>query len=253
MTCERINPLLAVYADGATSPAERAQVEGHLERCRDCREAVEIQRQVRRALAEHVRLATATAPPGLATRVAAALEAERRSILTPDWRFRLSAFAAAALVVLAVTAVAIPLVTGRSTVVLAAQLALDHLKCFLIEPHDHGESITVQDAETELKADYGWDVPVPPAAGIGDQGHLVAVRRCLYGGGRAAHLLYTVDAQPVSLFILPSVERSVPAVSVLGQEQVSWTQDGRTYFLVASRGLGHRLGDMASKLRDGAQ
>jgi anti-sigma factor RsiW len=253
MTCERIHPLLAAFVDGVVSPTECSQVEGHLERCRICSEAVEIQRQMRRALAEHGRSAAVLAPPGLATRVAAAIEAERTSILTPDWRFRFSAFAAAALVVLTITAVALPVVTGRSTVVLAAQLALDHLKCFLIEPHDHGESISVQDAEAELRMRYGWDLPVPLAAGAGDEGRLVTVRRCLYGGGLAAHLLYTVDGQPVSLFILPGVERTAPGLSVLGQEEIGWTEGGRTYFLVASSGLGHRLGDMASKLRDGAQ
>ena len=77
-----------------------------------------------------------------------------------------------------VEALPVPVVTARSTVVLAAQLALDHLKCFAIEPHDHGETVTVAEAEAELKGDYGWDLMVPPTAGAAS-GQLVAVRRSI--------------------------------------------------------------------------
>ena len=48
------------------------------------------------------------------------------------------------------------MITGRSNVVLAAQLALDHLKCFTIDGQDHGQALSVADAEAELLHDYGW-------------------------------------------------------------------------------------------------
>jgi anti-sigma factor RsiW len=252
MTCQEIQPLLAAYADDAASDAERQQVGDHLLGCAACREAVEVQRTIRQILAAHGRSAGAVAPPGLATRIAATLADEQPALLAPGWRFRLSAFAAAALVVLAVGAAAVPVVTGRSTVVLAAQLALDHLKCFLIEPHDHGEVVSVAEAEAELERDYGWDLTVPETVGLPDS-RLVAVRRCLYGEGRAAHLLYTVGDQPVSLFILSGVERPAAEVSLLGQHEVAWSHDGRTYLLVGAAETETRLHEMASYLRDGAQ
>ena len=84
-------------------------------------------------------------------------------------------------------------------------------------------------------------------------GRLVAVRRCLYGDGRAAHLLYTVGGAPVSLFILPGVERPMAELSVLGQSEVVWNQGGRTYMLVGDSGLDDQLQSMASNLRNGAE
>lgn len=244
--------LLSAYVDGVAVPADRRDVEAHLKVCAACRRSVEIQQAMRHALALHGRNAAAVAPPGLHTRISARLADERTPLMAPGWRFRLSAFAAAALVVLAVSAVALPVVTGRSTVVLAAQLALDHLKCFTIEPHEHGESVTVADAEAELRREYGWELRVPPTAGDAE-GRLVAVRRCLYGDGRAAHLLYMVGDQPVSLFILPGLQRPAAELSLLGQDEVVWTSGGRTYMLVAGAGLGNRLHEMASSLQNEAE
>ena len=252
MTCQQIQPLLAAFVDEHADDAERQQVELHLVGCPGCRRDVEAQRSVRQALARHGRSAAALAPPGLATRISARLVAAQPAVLAPGWRFRLTAFAAAALVVLALGAVAVPLVTGRSTVVLAAQMALDHLKCFLIEPHDHGEAVTVEEAERALKRQHGVDLALPRNVGVPDS-RLVAVRRCLYGEGHATHLLYAVDNRPVSLFIFSGVERAAADVSLLGQDEVSWSRDGRTYLLVGASALGVRLHEMASNLRDGAQ
>jgi anti-sigma factor RsiW len=252
MNCEHMDLLLSAYVDGVAVPEDHRDVEAHLRTCQACREEVEAQRAMRQTMAAYGRMTADLAPPGLATRISATLAAERSPALVAGWGFRLSAFAAAAVVVLALGAVALPVVTGRSTVVLAAQLALDHLKCFTIEPHDHGESVTVAEAQTELRREYGWDLPVSPDAGA-VEGRLVAVRRCIYGDGRAAHLLYTVGGQPVSLFILPGVERPTAELSVMGQDEVVWSQDGRTYMLVSAAGSTGRLQAMAANLRNGAE
>lgn len=195
MTCEQLEPLLAPYADGELPAAEQARVLAHLHICASCRRAVDIQQQVRETLSARRSGLADSAPPGLRTRLAARLAGERAPVVDPGWRTRLSAFAAAALVVLAVGAVALPIVTERSTVVLAAQMALDHLKCFTIDGHVHDEPITEADAEAELLREYGWQLDVPPTLGP-EGGRLVAVRRCLYGDGRAAHLLYAWTARP---------------------------------------------------------
>jgi anti-sigma factor RsiW len=252
MTCEHMDLLLSAYVDGVAEPEDHRYVEAHLRECEACRRDVARQLAIRQTLAVHGRAAADLAPPGLASRLSARLAAERPPALVFGWGIRLSAFAAAALVVLAVSAVTLPVLTARSTVVLAAQLALDHLKCFTIEPHTHGESVSVADAEAELTREYGWDLPVPASAGAPD-GQLVAVRRCLYGDGRAAHILYRVAGQPVSLFILPGLERPGEALTVFGQDGVVWHQHGRTYVLIGAAGLGNRLQSMASNLRNGAQ
>ena len=250
--CEHLQPLLAACADGAASEADRALVATHIQTCAACTHALQVQQLMHQAMARRGRATADVAPPGLRTRIAATLAAERSPVIDVGWRTRLSAFAAAAVVVLALGAVALPVITGRSTVVLAAQLALDHLKCFTIDGHDHGEVLSVAEAEAELLNDYGWQLSVPPSAGS-DQGRLLAVRRCLYGDGRAAHLLYRVDGEPVSLFILPGLERPVDQLSLLGHDEVVWNANGRTFMLVGNAGSRNQLLQMASNLRNGAE
>lgn len=251
MTCQTIEPMLAAYVDDVPT-VDRPFVETHLATCAACRRDLDVHRAMRRALADHGSQTMPPVPPGLRTRLAATLAAEASPAVAVGWRTRLSAFAAAAVVVLAVGAVALPVVTGRSTIVLAAQMALDHLKCFAIDGHDHGETLSVADAEAELFDEYGWRLDVPESAGAAD-GRLVAVRRCLYGDGRAAHLLYRVGGEPVSLFILPGTTRAAADLSLLGHDEVVWSAGGRTYLLVGAEGTGERLRAMASSLRNEAE
>jgi anti-sigma factor RsiW len=250
--CEQFQPLLAACADGATSEADRLRVTAHIQTCGACAHALQVQQLMHRTMALRGRATADVAPPGLRTRIAANLAAERSSVIDVGWRTRLSAFAAAAVVVLALGGVALPVVTGRSTVVLAAQLALDHLKCFTIDGHDHGEVLSVAQAEAELLHDYGWQLSVAQSAGS-DRGRLVAVRRCIYGDGRAAHLLYRVDGEPVSLFIMPGLDRPADQLSVFGHDEVVWNQNGRTFMLVGDAGSRTELLQMASNLRNGAE
>src|SRR6188472_3363066 len=151
--CEPFEPLLAACADGAASQAERARVTAHVATCPACAKALEVQQLMHQAMALRGRAAAVPAPPGLRTRIAATLAADRAPVIDIGWRTRLSAFAAAALVVLALGALALPVITGRSNVVLAAQLALDHLKCFTIDGHDHGQVLSVAEAQAELLHD----------------------------------------------------------------------------------------------------
>jgi anti-sigma factor RsiW len=250
--CEPFEPLLAACADGAASDAERARVTAHVASCAACAQALQVQELMHQAMALRGRAAADTAPPGLRTRIAATLAAERAPVIDLGWRTRLSAFAAAALVVLALGAVALPVITGRSNVVLAAQLALDHLKCFTIDGHDHGQVLSVADAEAELLHDYGWHLRVPQTGGA-DHGRLISVRRCIYGDGRAAHLLYRVDGEPVSLFILPGLERPADQLSLFGHDEVVWNAGGQTLMLVGRAGSRNALQQMASNLKNGAE
>jgi anti-sigma factor RsiW len=254
MTCQQVEPLIAAYADGDPIDGRRPAVEAHVVVCAACQEAVRIQQSVRTAVAACGREGEVVAPPGLRTRIAATIAAERGgpATLALGWRTRLSAFAAAAVVVLAVGAVLVPVVTGRSTVVLAAQLALDHLKCFVIDGHVHDHTISRADAEATLSRDYGWTLSVPETPGD-DAGRLVAVRRCLYGEGRAAHLLYRLDDQAVSLFILPGTERPAEAHSVFGQDATVWSAGQKTWVLVGPSAARDRLVRMASSLRNSAE
>lgn len=82
---------------------------------------------------------------------------------------------------------------------------------------------------------------------------LVAVRRRLYGDGFAAHLLYRLDGEPVSLFVMPGIERPADELRVLGHEELVWNDGAKTYMLV-SRTVGReRLANVAAHLRNEAE
>ena len=193
------------------------------------------------------------APPGLRTRILATARAERPETTgVLSWRGRLTAFAAAAVLVLTLGAALLPIVTERSTVVLAAQMALDHLKCFMIDGDSDGAPISKADAEATIAREYGWTASVPASAAA-EGVELMAVRHCLYGDGMAAHLLYRAHGQPVSLFILPGLVRPAAELSVLGHSEVVWTQGDRTYMLVSRAGPTAELARVASYLRNEAR
>ncbi|MGE0866802.1 MAG: anti-sigma factor [Vicinamibacterales bacterium] len=251
MDCQEIEARLAAVADGGT-PADD-DVTRHLASCAACRQALQAQTTARTVLRARAAQLSVAAPPGLRTRIAATARAERpeaRGVLS--WRGRLSAFSAAALIVLVLGAALVPVVTGRFTVVLAAQMALDHLKCFVIDGDGDGAAISKADAEALLKREYGWTMSVP-ASSAADGLELVAVRHCLYGDGLAAHLLYRAGGQPVSLFIMPGLVRPAARLQVFGHDEVVWTQGDRTYMLVAGAGSTAGLARVASYLQNEAK
>jgi anti-sigma factor RsiW len=258
MTCRDVEDNLAAYVDGLSTDA--AAIATHLETCAACRESAHEQRAARTVLRARAAQLSPVVPTGLRTRLAAnideQLKASRPQDLktTPElrWSGRLTAFAAAAMVVLTLGAVLLPVATIRSTALLAAQLALDHLKCFTIDGDADGEPIAREHAEATLKQEYDFVVKVPDSLPA-ERLQLMAVRRCLYGDGRAAHLMYRVDGEAVSLFIIPGLSRPAAELSLFGHDQLVWTDGNRTYMLVGRGGVGHDLSRVAAYLRNEAK
>ncbi len=253
MTCKQIEPLLASFVDGTAEAGDCGLVDAHLTGCGACRQVVAAQRAVRTVLQSRAAYLSPVAPPGLRTRLAAtAHEGQPQHSAILGWRGRLSAFAAAALLVILVGAAATPFLTSYSSVVLAAQLALDHVKCFMIDGDAHASPISAAQAEATLKSEYGYSFAVPQLPD-GSGLNLVAVRRCLYGDGFAAHLLYRLDGAPVSLFVMPGVERPSDEMAVLGHDQLIWNDGHTTFMLVGRTGNRARLEHVASQLRNEAK
>ena len=255
MNCEQVEKQLAAYVDGTAHSAELA---AHLDACDACSAYAHAQLVARTVLKARAAQLSPIAPPGLRTRITANVEDQALNPSIPQalplfgWTGRLSAFAAAAMIVLTLGAVLLPLATVRSTALLAAQLALDHLKCFTIDGDADGQPIAKADAEAALQHDFNLSVTIPasvPAQHL----ELMAVRRCLYGDGRAAHLMYRVDGEPVSLFVIPGLTRPAAELSLFGHDQVVWTQGDRTYMLVARGGFRNDLSRVASYLRTEAK
>jgi len=136
--------------------------------------------------------------------------------------------------VLALSGVTLHMATGRSTTVLAAQLAVDHAKCHLTERAEHG--LQPDTARERLATRYGFHTDVPPGTPDGRL-ELVGARRCLTGEGTNAHILYRFHGQPVSLYMLPEGGRREQSVEVLGDRTYVWSRHNGTYVLVADAGV----------------
>jgi len=250
MNCSEVQNMMPAYVDGLAT-SKSAAIAEHLETCAACRELAHAESVARVVLKARAAQLAPMAPPGLRTRIVANT-ANQATEPVLAWTGRLTAFAAAAMVVLTIGAVLLPVATVRSTAVLAAQLALDHLKCFTIEGDADGEPIPAAQAEATLKQEFDFTVTVPASLDA-ENLELMAVRRCLYGDGRAAHVLYRLDGEPMSLFIIPGLTRPAAELSLFGHEQVVWTAGDRTYMLIAPAASRNRLARVASYLQNEAK
>jgi anti-sigma factor RsiW len=243
--CRRIESLLPPYVDGQASPETVALVEEHLAECALCRAEVAAQQGVRivlRARADDLR---PIAPPGLRTRVAARLAPD--AVTSLGWRGRLTAFGAAAVVVLLVIT-GLEFVSPRSSVLFAAQLALDHVRCFIVEMGSLS-GVDAAEVRQQFAQKYGWDVTVPESSA--DAGlTLIAARRCPFWIGDYAHLLYRVGDRHLSLYITPQADRPRAELSVLGHAERIWTHKNHAYVLVARGVAAGDLDRLASYLED---
>jgi len=232
-SCRVIDSLVTPYIDGQLATGDRLTLENHLRACPPCRVRVDCERMAHELVAARkAALTTDLAPPALRARCAAACgAADRASKTRISWRARLTPYALAASLVLVVAAAFAYPLTARSSRVMAAELAVDHVKCSLINSM-LGTHHTAALVESSLAADFDWpaDLPdEPDRAGL----ELVGERTCLYGQGRVAHMMYRHHGQTVSVFMLPDSAREREVLDVLGHHAVVWSVGGRTFVLVA--------------------
>jgi anti-sigma factor (TIGR02949 family) len=228
--CRQIESLLPPFVDGEADAQTTALVEAHLAACAPCRNRVGMERTVKTVLQARAAELTVLAPPGLRTRVVAALEARRVERRKATWGMRMTAFAAAAVLIL-VVASALELVTPKSDVLYAAQLAIDHVRCFVVELATT-EPADPRQLKQRFADDYGWSVPVPPSSTEAEL-TLVAARRCPFWIGEHAHLLYRSGSREVSLYVTPGGRPRDGQLHVLGHSQKLWNSGGNLYTLVA--------------------
>jgi anti-sigma factor RsiW len=223
MNCRDIEPLVTAYVDAAGTSADRAAVETHLDQCEACRADAERQAAARAVVRRRASvLASPSAPAALRARCAnaAAPAPPARGVL--PWAVAAALLAA---VVLLIT------FTTRSTTLLAAQLTVDHVKCFEFAGKANPDAHAL---EASLASRFGWHIVVPPgsvAAGL----TLLTARRCLYADGKVAHLMYRHRDRDVSLFVLPHTSRTpdnVEEVKVMGHEAVIWSSRQQSYVLI---------------------
>jgi hypothetical protein len=120
------------------------------------------------------------------------------------------------------------------TEALAAQLAVDHVKCFEFA----SPPTLIPDARTlsrEWSSARGWTLNVPESEPV-EQLELLGIRRCISAEGLTAHVMYKWRGQPLSVYVLNSEQPRVGPVprlvERLGQEAIIWSKGGRTYAVV---------------------
>jgi anti-sigma factor RsiW len=237
--CGDLDPLFAPYADGEVPEAERATVESHLDRCPPCRENVAEQRTVRAVVAACRPSLRASAPDDLRARCAAHARTAppKPSIVGRLAERRWVPLSVAATLVIAI-ATAFIIGVNDKVEALAAQLTLDHIKCFQLAP----ERLAHTDAATAARDwndKQGWAIDVPASSSSEDL-ELLAVRRCAWTHGRVAHVMYTWHGHPLSVFVVPRTVSGASDrqefVEKFGHEAVIWSSKDRTYVLLARGG-----------------
>ena len=223
-SCREIDPLFAAYVDGEATADQRAAVDAHLKACPKCRHQTALQAMVRDTVRE--KLARPCAPDALRARCRAA--AHPGILPFRILKSRILTLSMAAALVIVLGGVLLYSLTRLSPTVLAAQLTLDHVKCFAVD--SAATAIDVRATENQYARDYGWRVQLPRAAIDGLE--LVGLRRCLCAEGAAAHAMYRLNGRPVSLYVIPDASRDRAATDVFGHDAVIWSRQDITYVLV---------------------
>ena len=224
-SCREIDPLFAAYVDGEATADERAAVDAHLKACPKCRHQTALQTIVRDTVKE--KLCRPCAPDALRERCRAAARTGTLPFGIPRSTFTSISMAAVLTIVLG--GVLVYGLTGLFPTVLAAQLTLDHVKCFAVDSAE--TPVDVQASEQQYERDYGRHVDLPRADIAGLQ--LVGLRRCFCAEGAAAHAMYRLNGHPLSLYVIPGAHRDRTSTDVFGHDAVIWSNDNITYVLVS--------------------
>jgi anti-sigma factor RsiW len=228
--CEQFETLLPEWADGSLSAKAAPGLEDHLADCPACRVSALEQREVHDLLRARGGDLRESAPASLRAR----LERPSTARVVPFFRssqpvtarrpaWRLAAAAALALAIVGASALA------PGGTLLAAQLALDHLKCQWLAREADGQQPAA--LEQEWAAAHGWPIDIPPSHPT-EHVTLTGLRRCLFHGGSMAHVHYRHGETPISLFILQGPREAAASLAIMGQQTVSWSDATHTYALV---------------------
>ncbi len=230
-SCQDIDRLLTPYLDDEVSGRSGTASNEHLAACQPCGRRAKAEDAARRVLIVRAASLSPRAPAancGRGARPCAPRRAGCGGGRSPGWR-RLS-LASASLAMLVFAAVLTYGVVSHSPTLMAAELSLDHLKCFaFFEPR--GAHADPEAVARQLEQDYGWRLRVP-----GDlpsqQLTLLGARRCLSTDGQVAHVLYRHAGRPVSLFMMPRTTRPEARVAIGDRVAIIWSRGDTSYVLL---------------------
>jgi anti-sigma factor RsiW len=257
--CTTVSDRLTAYVDQLLAPGDRLTVERHLATCDSCRHAAALEEAGRTLLRSRSArlLAETTLPPGFRTRCEALVSEAAR---TPRWvplflgadarrakaaggparssapgRARLVPIAMAVVLTIFTASALVSLVAHRSDGLLAAELSSDHARCFT----RFAGSLTADAGEMErMFADrYGWTVHVPRSSRA-DGVQLIGAKRCYHGDGPIPHILYRVNGQELSFYVLEGETRPPADLVAMGNRARVWAGEDKSYVLVSPAAAG---------------
>ena len=238
---ERFTP----FVDGVLDPIERSLIEAHLGMCEPCRDRAQAEQTARRVMRSRAAALCERAPGGLLARCADAVARPlapvadgvpltrpwtKISLVTPAIMGRWVALSVAATLLLAIVSVFVSGSSDRLDAAFAAQMALDHTRCFEASEATPG-ALDARQAEARLRDEHGWNIAVP-AGTIAAELELQDVRRCAYAQGDMAHIMYRHQGRPLSLFVVPSTQRRARQLEIMRHDAVIWAGDNRTFVLI---------------------
>ena len=244
--CHDVDLTMTPYVDGEVSADEAAAVEAHLAECSPCRERAQVETAMKRVVQARATAIGEHAPDALRARCVAAVPETSKEGETVAvgglsafrlGRQRLAGWvplSMAATVLLAVAAVFVLGQNQQLEAAFAAQLAIDHERCFS-DVDDLTEGFDARQAERALASAYDLNVAMPPESADFD---VLDVRQCLYDEGEMAHVLCAWRGQPMSLFVVPGRSTREQLLEVVGHDALTWSGAGDAYVLVADRSQG---------------
>jgi anti-sigma factor RsiW len=258
--CRELDSLFTPYVDGQAHPGDCVAIEAHVRECPACRTRVSAEREMRHALVEHRDRLRGCAPADLRRRCEATA---REAAPVPAVASRGGVFAArrawvplsmAATLVLTIAGIFLYGLRSAGGEALAAQLVVDHVKCFEFAP----APTILPDARSlsrEWSTVRGWNVKVPEGV-ANEELQLIGMRRCLSTQGPTAHVMYRWHGQPLSVYVLNNDSKQIGPTPHLierfGQEAIIWSARGRTYAVVA-RGRASDVEHVAQYVRVAAE
>ena len=164
------------------------------------------------------------------------VEEQTRAASLPGWRRTLVPTVLSVILLVFTASAIFSLATRQSDAVLAAQLTADHSKCFKLFVAGDPPVMDAHEVEEMLTREYGWKVHVPPVSAAACS--LIGARRCLYADGLIPHVMYRVNGQDVSLFVLNGVTRKASDLVTFGHRSRVWTREQHDIRARGSRGRG---------------
>ena len=239
MSCDYTRTALHGYLDGELDASRSAEFERHLEDCRDCAKALEVEESLRSALQRSS--LCESAPVSLRKKVRAGLDAATavpRAPRIPAWRW--VAVAASILIVAAISWYAWPR-SGSGTAdgvapppFTAAELIDAHIRS--LQP-GHLTDVASTDQHTVKPWFNGKLDFAPPVKDFADDGFsLIGGRLDVLGGRNVAVLVYARRKHFINVFVLPTKEPDTPIHPPglrQGYQWLHWRHQGMEYCAVS--------------------